>query len=124
MSNFGEGEGIVIKGLLIKEPWVTHILNGDKTWEIRSSQTKIRGEIHLIRSGSGLIVGTATIENSFPITKDDYIQNMDKHCIKNVSYDELAYKNPHAWVFNNPRWLKRPIPYRHKLGAVIWINID
>ena len=33
-----------MKALVIKQPWVDYILNGKKTWEIRGSNTKIRGK--------------------------------------------------------------------------------
>jgi hypothetical protein len=42
-----------MKGLIVKSPWIELILEGKKTWEIRGSNTKIRGPIALIKSGSG-----------------------------------------------------------------------
>jgi hypothetical protein len=50
-----------MRGLLIRSPWIEEILRGRKTWEIRGSNTNIRGRIGLIRSGSGLVVGTCDL---------------------------------------------------------------
>ena len=50
-----------MKALVIDEPWITAILKGEKTWEMRKRNCKIRGEIALIRKGSGLVVGTAHV---------------------------------------------------------------
>ncbi|PGK52452.1 hypothetical protein CN918_32220 [Priestia megaterium] len=112
-----------MKGLLIKEPWITHILNKEKIWEIRSSHTYVRGEIFLIRSGSGCIIGKATLADSFPLDEETYATHTYKHCIKDKLYEELPYKNPHVWVIQNAQWLEKPIPYQHKRGAVIWVNL-
>ena len=50
-----------MKALIIKKPWIDNILDGKKTWEIRGSKTNIRGQIELIQSGSGLVVGSCEI---------------------------------------------------------------
>src|SRR5947209_18338036 len=50
-----------VKALIIREPWIGHILSGAKTWEMRTSKTSLRGRIGLIRKGSGVVVGVADI---------------------------------------------------------------
>ena len=50
-----------MKGLVIRSPWIDHILAGKKTWEMRTRATSIRGRIALIKAGSGLIYGTAEL---------------------------------------------------------------
>ena len=42
-----------MKGLTIKEPWATLIIEGYKKYEFRSWKTKYRGEI-LIHAGAGI----------------------------------------------------------------------
>ena len=49
------------RALLIREPFVSWILSGKKTWELRGSATKIRGRIALVASGSGTVVGTCDL---------------------------------------------------------------
>ena len=41
-----------MKALIVDEPWITAILKGDKTWEMRKKNCNIRGQIALIRKGS------------------------------------------------------------------------
>ena len=48
-------------GLIIRSPWIETILAGEKTWEIRSSNTNVRGPIARIRGGSGRVVGTCDL---------------------------------------------------------------
>jgi len=112
------------KGLLIKEPWISYILQQQKTWEIRRSHSHIRGTVGLIKSGSGLILGSAQLVDSFPLTEILYTLNIHKHRIEHLSFDELPYKNPHVWVFDKATIFDNPIPYTHKKGAVIWVNLD
>ena len=113
-----------MKGLIIKEPWINFILNGEKTWEIRGSNTKIRGKIYLIKSGTGMMFGECDLADSFPVTFEIFIENKHKHRIPNNSGVFIQYKNPHVWVMQNPVRYPEPKPYEHKQGAIIWINIQ
>ena len=51
----------VARGLIIDAPWIDHILEGRKDWEMRSQATSVRGWIGLIRKGSGQVVGIARL---------------------------------------------------------------
>ena len=113
-----------MKGLIIKKVHLDNIISGEKTWEIRSSNTKIRGKIALIESGSGTVVGTAYVSDSFALTDKDLLKNIDKHLVPKKSIKAgLRYKRPHAWVLTKAKRLKKPKPYKHKKGAVIWVEI-
>jgi hypothetical protein len=63
------GVGEIGRGLLIRDPYVSWILDGRKTWEIRGAATAIRGRIALIKAGSGTVVGTCELVDVIgPIT--------------------------------------------------------
>lgn len=112
------------KGLIIKEPWISLILMGKKTWEIRNTNTKTRGKIYLIKSKSGMIFGEANLVDCIKINKEIYENNRDKHYIGKdfpIYYD---FDEMYAWILENPIEYKNPIPYNHKKGCVRWINID
>jgi hypothetical protein len=112
-----------MKGLIIKDPWITHILNGDKSWEIRGSRTKIRGKIGLIKSGTGHIYGTANlVDCQGPFTDLEFKQNRDKHLVSDLG-QVARYKKVYAWVLKDVQKLPEPIPYNHPRGAIIWVNI-
>jgi predicted transcriptional regulator len=114
-----------MKGLIIKEKYLNMILEGKKTWEIRSSNTKIRGKIALIQSGSSKIMGYCELVDAKPLTKDEMLKNTRKHKVskKVIEEDRLRYKKPHAWILKNAKPLKRSKPYKHPHGAVIWVNL-
>lgn len=110
-----------MKGLIIKQPWIDLILSGKKTWEIRGSNTKLRGKIELIQSGSGFVVGCCEIVDSFELSLNDYTNNTNKHQITNTT--ELPYKKTFAWVINNAKRYHKPKQYKHPKGAIIWVNL-
>lgn len=110
-----------MKALIIKKPWIDYILEGKKTWEIRGSKTNIRGQIELIQSGSGLVVGSCEIIDCKELTLDDYKNNTDKHNIKNI--EALPYKKTYAWVVFNAKKYETARKYKHPKGAIIWVNL-
>lgn len=115
-----------MRALVIREPWITLILDGRKTWEIRGSNCKIRGRIGLIRSGSGLVVGTAEIVDSKgPLSDEEMRANTSKHRIPPEALDGIRnrYKNIYAWVLANAKPLPKPLRYIHRKGAIIWVKI-
>lgn len=110
-----------MKALLIKKPWIDYILNGQKNWEIRGRNTRIRGEIELIQSGSGLVVGKCKLVDSLELSFEDYINNESKHCIKDTSF--LPYKKTFAWVLTDAERYSTPRKYAHPKGAIIWVRM-
>jgi hypothetical protein len=116
-----------MKGLISKSPHIENILSGKKTWEIRGSNTKIRGEIALIKSGSGTVVGSChLVEVIGPIGIDDLVRNIDKHCVPLEQFDQVfgGYKKIYVWVLSGAVLLPVPIKYQHPQGAIIWVSLD
>jgi hypothetical protein len=110
-----------MKALIIKKPWIDRILDGKKTWEIRGCRTNIRGQIELIQSGSGLVVGSCKIIDCKELTLEDYKNNIDKHNIQDVT--TLPYKSTYAWVIKDAKRFETPKKYKHPQGAIIWVNL-
>ncbi|CAG7649368.1 hypothetical protein PAESOLCIP111_05851 [Paenibacillus solanacearum] len=113
-----------MKGLLIKSPWIDRIFEGKKTWEIRGSNTVIRGTIALIRSGSGLILGTVDLVDCKRLELEQYRESTEFHGIPKQACETLPYQHTHAWIFANPTLFERPKPYKHPNGAIIWVNLE
>ena len=99
-----------MKGLIIDEQWIGLILQGNKTWEMRTSTWKHRGHIGLIRKKSGHVVGVAElVDNRPPLTNlAAYAEAENFHCIPP----------------ENAQPLRRPVPYRHPNGAVKSVNLS
>ncbi|MCL5117031.1 MAG: hypothetical protein M1272_07775 [Firmicutes bacterium] len=112
-----------MKGLIIKEPWIDHILDDEKAWEIRGRGTKIRGTIALIKSGTGLVLGLVDVVDSLELTPDAFYQAEAQHRIPNPATRPLPYPRIYAWVLAHPKRLLVPQPYVHPQGAIIWVNL-
>ncbi|MDF2797548.1 MAG: hypothetical protein K0R85_292 [Devosia sp.] len=116
-----------MKAIVIDEPWISLILSGQKTWEMRKTSCGYRGVVALIRKGGGQVVGVARIVDSLPslATDTDYARAIDKHCIP-------LGRQPQArgdgwtipWVLSEAAELAEPVAYRHPHGAVIWVNLE
>jgi hypothetical protein len=112
-----------MKGLIIKSPWIDLVFEGKKTWEIRGSNTNIRGMIALIKSGSGMVYGEINLVDSKELSLTDYQESRKFHGVESEAAAELPYKRTYAWVFEKPELYKEPLPYKHPMGAVIWVRL-
>ena len=116
----------ISRGLVIAEPWIDHILEGRKDWEMRSTATSVRGWFGLIRKGSGQIEGLARlIDCGTALSQADMIAHVDRHRIpeKMIRSGAVAKWNI-PWKLADIMRLERPVPYEHKSGAVTWVSLS
>ncbi|HEY4230276.1 MAG TPA: ASCH domain-containing protein [Thermoanaerobaculia bacterium] len=108
----------------IRTPFVGWILDGKKTWEIRSRSTNIRGRIALIEGGSGTVVGTCDlVEVIGPLTEQD-VRDAAGPRMNSRPKDCDGCVGQFAWVLADVRRLVPPVPYTHPSGAVTWVKLD
>lgn len=113
--------GWAMNGLIIRKPYIDTILAGLKTWEIRGSKTHIRGRIGLIQSQSKTIVGECDLVDCIgPLSIEQYVAARKHHLSTSQS---LPYKKTYAWVIKHPQKYYSPRPYKHPVGAVIWVKL-
>jgi hypothetical protein len=113
-----------MKALIIKQPWIDLILEGKKTIEVRGSKTNIRGQIALIASGTGQVIGTCHVDDSINIAEHENIAEIVlKSCVDEKRLLEY-YKKPNGWVLSNAKRLETPIKYKHPMGAIIWVTLE
>lgn len=116
----------ITKGLIIDDPWIGYILGGAKDWEMRSSGASHRGWFGLIRKGTGAVHGVARlIEVGAPLSPSEMSATFGHHRIPQhmISSGEVAKWNT-PWKLADVRRFDRPVPYRHKSGAVTWVKLD
>ena len=109
-------------GLIIRQPYIGDILSNNKLWELRTANTKRRGLIYLIESGSGLIKGFTELEDSIRLDKKLYDSSFDKHRVS-IPYEDCRW-NQYAWVMHNTHKFLHPYNYQHPRGAVIWVKLN
>ncbi|MET3842047.1 ASCH domain-containing protein [Bradyrhizobium sp. OAE829] len=116
-----------MKAIVIREPYVSLILTGEKTWEMRKAACRYRGPVALISKGSGTVVGTAEIVDSLPIIEspEAYAEAEPKHCVPpNLQPRAFSDGWRTPWVLTKGRRLASPVPYKHPYGAVIWVSLE
>lgn len=116
----------ITKGLIIADPWIGYILDGTKDWEMRSSATSHRGWFALIRKGTGAIYGVAKlVESGTPLLPAEMIATFEHHRIPEhmIRSGEVA-KWTTPWKLVDVRRFDQPVAYRHKSGAVTWVELD
>jgi len=109
------------KGLIIRGEHCQKILDGLKTYEMRSRQTNFRGKIGLIVSGTKKIFGTA---NLYDVGKETIIDAEDWHNRYPLHQcREYMPQWPCIWMLKDVVKFDEPIPYAHKNGCVTWVNL-
>jgi hypothetical protein len=102
-----------MRGLIIRQPWIDYILEGRKTWEIRSKPTKVRERIALIQGGSGTVVGTASLVDVIgPQSFAELRKHGNKHCAPDEALAAFLQKyrdKAYAWVLDDVVPLKTPV---------------
>ncbi|PHO06022.1 hypothetical protein CSC82_01360 [Rhodobacteraceae bacterium 4F10] len=119
-----EGRNLLInRGLIIDEPWIGHILEGRKDWEMRSQATSHREWFGLIRKGSGQVLGLARlVDCGKALSPTEMIASQHHHCIPaSMIRSGAVSKWVIPWKLADIRPLKHPVPYEHKSGAVTWV---
>lgn len=112
------------KGLLIRQPWLDHILAGRKRWEIRGQACHHRGPIALIASGTGHVCAVAEVVDCLGPLDETLWQHGDR--LGALAGQERAFVRYHrsfAWVLAHVQPLRTPVPYVHPQGAVIWVTL-
>ena len=113
------------RALLIKEPWASKVVSGEKTIEIRTMQTKKIGqEIYIAQAGTKTLIGKATIVKCVQLTMKDYIQLQHQACLTRSGLQQLfSTKRIYGWYLKDAMKFDKPIPYDHPRGAQVWIKI-
>lgn len=111
-----------LSAIPIRQPYIDWILDGSKSWEIRSKRTKKTGPVALIQSGSGTVVGIARLVNVIELTSGIARANAK---LIHVSRAEAANMGGlYAWVLEDAIKFKEPVRYHHRPGAVTWVTLD
>jgi hypothetical protein len=121
-----ESEELGPRGLLVRDPYASQLLNGEKIWEIRGKPTQIRGSVVIIKSGTGHAYGTAKLVRVLgPLDLDDLTlaSELPRDERELFRREGLPYPKTYAYVFTDPKWFESPIPYRHPSGAVTWVRL-
>lgn len=113
----------ITRALIVRAPYAGMIVDGLKTWEMRSRHVSenLCRRIGIIESGSGTVIGEADLLVS---VKLDF--GYLKHCVHKHQVDDfkLLKKWNVAWILKNAVRYYKPVPYVHPRGAVVWVDLN
>jgi hypothetical protein len=115
----------IVQGLVIADPWIGYILDGSKTWEMRSGPTQVRGPFALIWEGTGAVSGVATLAGvGWALTPAELLETRHLHQIpaELIRSGKLTKLNI-PWILTDVRRLPTPVRYNHPSGAVTWVDL-
>jgi hypothetical protein len=102
---------------------IDRILNGQKTWDLRTMRTRARGRIALIEGGSKCIVGTAQVTDCIgPLSLEKLRANIDKHWIPVESLRQLLFRKTYAVVLADVKAFAVPIPVNVRGGSRVTLT--
>ena len=112
-----------MRGLIVKQPFASMIVRGEKKWEIRKRNTNIRGEIVII--SGGYAVGIAKLVDVLgPFEVEELSKYYSYHKVDERLLEEYSKgKKLYAWVFENPKEFKEKIRIKIPRGAQIWVKL-
>jgi hypothetical protein len=116
----------ITKALIVAYPWIDFLLDGSKTWEMRSTGTSHRGWFGLIRKGTSAVYGVARlVDVGRPLTLSEMLDTFHHHRIPEATIRSGGVSKWNTpWQLADIRRLASPVPYRHKSGAVTWVRLD
>ena len=115
-----------MKGLVIERQWIALILDGSKTWEMRSKANPYRGPVGLIPKGSKQVVAVAKLVGvRAPLTREELQDSFEFHRVPIDIFagmqGGLKWNTP--WLLGEVALLRRAVPYRHRRGWMSWFDL-
>jgi hypothetical protein len=111
--------------LIVQNPWLSLLLDGIKSLEIRSRRcAKPAGErIYLALSGAGgYVFGSVKfVACHGPLGREEWAGRSAEHCAAGAA---LPYPSTFAWEVSEPICFRRPVPYIHRHGTVVWAKVE
>jgi ASCH domain len=98
------------RGLMVRDPYASQLLNGEKSWEIRGRATQIRGPIVIYKTGTGQAFGVVDLVDVIgPLSVGDLVGSSHLPSSEREDFRKtgLPYPKTFAYVVKNPPGLPR-----------------
>ncbi|CAE8703339.1 unnamed protein product, partial [Polarella glacialis] len=121
-----EPGGLHASALTIQPEWLSLILAGKKTWEIRKQQCLHRGDVALMASGTSQIWGMVEIVSSSRTSWEDLLASRELHRVPEEKLAAYCSQETGGmvWALQNPRILEQPLACARKGSSINWVKID
>ena len=115
-----------MRGLIIHKHWLELTLDGKKSFEIRTKNSKSCERFGLICAGTGEVWGEARLLFARKETREKAL-TLGGKCYTKALQEFINTQlkgRPHVyiWYFDNIVRYDKPKPYKHPQGAQTWIR--
>jgi len=109
-----------MRNLIIHRKWLNLILSGEKTWEIRSRNTSIRGQIGL--GYRKYRHGIASLVDVKKMTLEELERDFDKHKVTPKELEKYLHgKNyGYAYILKDVKKVDPPVPIPPSYGNWVY----
>ena len=112
------------RALILKEPWASKVVSGEKTIELRTMKTnKIGEEIYIAKAGTKTLIGKVTIDKCLLLSQEEF-KALESYHMAGTYAATLNGKKIYGWFLKNAIAFENPIPYSHPQGAQIWVVLS
>jgi len=108
-------------GLIIKQPYASMVIEGEKEWELRSKTpppNKIKNDLFLL--SLGFAFGKIKIVDHWVANKKELERHRPKHKSP-TNFLENDFET-NVWEIEVVRQFKKPKKYVHPIGARVWVK--
>ncbi|HIE69682.1 MAG TPA: ASCH domain-containing protein, partial [Planctomycetes bacterium] len=111
------------RALKLHHQWLELLLDGSKTWEVRSKPTKNRGRVALASTETQLLHGDVELLDCKEISRQEFAANAHKHQVNDpeTTAKVFKYKKIFAWIVSRPRTYVAPTPFPNPGGSVVFV---
>jgi len=113
-----------IRGLIVREPFVSMLARGEKRWELRRYPTRVRGLVALV--SRGWLYGFAVLSDVFTLPIGEVYKYGRMHRASRALIQTYAsgLDKLYVWEFKKPLSLPHPIKITYSRGARVWAMMD
>ncbi|MDM7324310.1 MAG: ASCH domain-containing protein [Thermus sp.] len=112
------------RGLIVREPYASLIVDGKKTWEIRKHKTRHRGPLGIIAHGY-LIGQTDVVGVEGPFTVEELLAHQEKHLAEESFLRAYAQGQPlYAWILERSLRYPHPLFVPKKAGRIMFVDLS
>lgn len=108
----------------VRQPYAGYIVEGKKTWELRTYPTAVRGRVGVV-SGGKLLGMVDIVGSRGPLTDEELEWHQDRHLADPAFLQQYRRGRPlYAWELANAQKFTQPVEIATKPGQQTWVRMD
>lgn len=108
----------------VREPYASYIVEGKKTWELRTYPTAVRGRVGVV-SGRKLLGTVDIVGSRGPLTDEELERHQDRHLADPAFLQQYRRGRPlYAWELAGARKFEQPVEVAARPGQRTWVRMD